>query len=281
MTQTLDIDGLPRLTDVIKEFSLSAKKTLGQNFLLDFNITRKIARLAGAGQGYDFLEIGPGPGGLTRALLHEGAKSVTVIEKDERCLELLQKIQAHYPDKMRIVIGDALEIDIKELMKDKPQFHIAANLPYNISSEILTSWLCEETWPPIWKSATLMYQKEFADRLKAKSSTKEYGRLSILTQWRAEVEKLMDVHPSNFTPPPRVMSCVIKVKPKEKIKNIEVKKLEAITKATFGQRRKMLRQSLKSVTSNPEELCLKANISPEKRADHLSVDEYLNLAECI
>jgi 16S rRNA (adenine1518-N6/adenine1519-N6)-dimethyltransferase len=281
---SLESDNLPPLRDVIKTHALSAKKNLGQNFLLDLNITRKIARHAGAGTGDHFLEIGAGPGGLTRALFLEGAASVTIVEKDMRCLPALEQIADIYPNKLHIVHGDALDTDLERLMEKYPHYRIAANLPYNISSEILTHWLSNTHWPPRWTSATLMYQKEFADRLRAtheNDNIKEYGRLSVLCGWRADIQKIMDVHPSNFTPPPKVMSCVITVTPKQNIIPCDIKNLENITRAAFGGRRKMLRQSLKSITDNPEKLCFDAGVNPQHRADHISIMEYLKLANLL
>ena len=270
---------LPPLRDVIKRLSLSANKSLGQNFLLDMNLTRKIARHAGASNTEHFLEIGAGPGGLTRALLAEGVRHVTVIEKDSRCIPALEEIARVYPDKLTIIEGDALKINLHDIIK--PNYRIAANLPYNISSDILTSWLCTPDWPPLWTSATLMYQKEFAVRLKASPDTKDYSRLSVLCGWRAGVDILFDVHPSAFTPPPKITSCVVRITPKQNIIPCDMRKLEDVTRASFGQRRKMLRSSLKSISNNPEKLCFNAGISPEKRADHVTIEEYLRLANGI
>ena len=273
-------DSLPPLRDVIKNFGLSAKKTLGQNFLLDMNITQKIAREAGAQTKDRFLEIGPGPGGLTRALLREGASHVTIIEKDTRCLEVLEQISHAFPNKLKIIEGDALKIDFNELMEQQP-YRIAANLPYNISSEILIKWLCEPQWPPLWKSATLMFQKEFVERLRSSHGNKNYGRLSVLCGWRTEATKAFDVHPSNFTPPPKVTSSIVKIIPNPSPAPCDIDTLQSLTAATFGQRRKMLRTSLKQVTKNPEKLCAEAGISPELRADNVTVAEYINLANLI
>jgi len=272
-----DNNPLPPLRDVIKNFGLSAKKTLGQNFLLDMNITQKIAREAGAGTNDRFLEIGPGPGGLTRALLIEGASHVTVIEKDTRCLDALHQISEAFPNRLTIIEGDALKTDFNSLMDHKP-YRIAANLPYNISSEILIKWLCEAQWPPLWKSATLMFQKEFVERLRSSHGNKNYGRLSVLCGWRAYATKAFDVHPSNFTPPPKVTSSIVKIEPNPSPAECDIDKLQKLTAATFGQRRKMIRSSLKFFSQNPEELCQKASISSELRADNVTVAEYIRLA---
>lgn len=278
MIDNLDSD-LPPLKQIIKDYSLSADKSLGQNFLLDMNLLRKIAKLAGAKQGETFLEIGAGPGGLTRALLTEGADEVIVIEKDSRCIPILQNIQKIYPKRLKIIEGDALKMDFNSLF-EKP-YRIATNLPYNISSDFITGLLTQKDYPKKWLSATMMLQKEFAVRCQESENSKEYGRLSVLCSLTCKTEILFDVHPSNFTPPPKIMSCVTRIIPHDESITFDLKTLENLTRATFGQRRKMLRSSLKQITSNPEELCKQANISPELRADHLSPQDYLNLCQLI
>lgn len=278
MIDNLDSD-LPPLKQIIKDYSLSADKSLGQNFLLDMNLLRKIAKLAGAKQGETFLEIGAGPGGLTRALLTEGADEVIVIEKDSRCIPILQNIQKIYPKRLKIIEGDALKMDFNSLF-EKP-YRIATNLPYNISSDFITGLLTQKDYPKKWLSATMMLQKEFAIRCQESENSKEYGRLSVLCSLTCKTEILFDVHPSNFTPPPKIMSCVTRIIPHDESITFDLKTLENLTRATFGQRRKMLRSSLKQITSNPEELCKQANISPELRADHLSPQDYLNLCQLI
>ncbi|MEM6603452.1 MAG: 16S rRNA (adenine(1518)-N(6)/adenine(1519)-N(6))-dimethyltransferase RsmA [Pseudomonadota bacterium] len=277
---TVGDDSLPPLKDIIKQFSLSAKKSLGQNFLLDMNITRKIARHAGAAPDTHFLEVGPGPGGLTRALLMEHVKHITVIEKDERCLDILDQIAQAYPNKVKIIHGDALKLPLNDIMSAGQPFRIAANLPYNISSEILIKWLREAHQSP-WLSATLMFQKEFAMRLQAKEGSKDYGRLSVLCGVLADVKRLFDLNPAHFTPPPKVTSSVVQIIPKKNPVKCDISVLEKVTQACFGQRRKMLRQSLKQLNSTPEELCKLANISPEARADHITVQDYVTLTNLL
>jgi 16S rRNA (adenine1518-N6/adenine1519-N6)-dimethyltransferase len=270
---------LPPLKQIIKDYALSADKSLGQNFLLDMNLLRKIAKAAGARQGETFLEIGAGPGGLTRALLSEGADKVIVIEKDSRCMPILQEIQKIYPERLQIIEGDALKMNFNTLF-DKP-YRIATNLPYNISSDFITGLLTQKDYPKQWLSATMMLQKEFAIRCQESENSKEYGRLSVLCDLTCKTEILFDVHPSNFTPAPKIMSCVTRIVPHDVPIECDLKILENLTRATFGQRRKMLRTSLKQITDNPEELCKQANISPELRADHLSPQDYLRLCKVL
>lgn len=271
-------DILPPLREVIKDLGLSAKKSLGQNFLLDMNLTAKIARASGPLQDEIIVEIGPGPGGLTRSLLEEGAKKVIVIEKDDRCLPALQQINEAYPERLHIIQGDALEQDFDALTEGQP-YRIAANLPYYISTEILCQLLIRSEGKPQWKSLTFMFQKEFAVRLASKENNKDYGRLSILAQSLCSVKILFDVHPSAFTPPPSIKSSVVRLEP---LANCELpcklQSLEKLTQATFSQRRKMLRASLKPIVKNPLELLEKAGINPELRADQLPLKDYLRLA---
>jgi 16S rRNA (adenine1518-N6/adenine1519-N6)-dimethyltransferase len=276
----LDSDTLlPPLKQVIKEHHLSADKSLGQNFLLDMNLLRKIAKASGAKQGETFLEIGAGPGGLTRALLSEGVDKLIVIEKDSRFMPILQQIKAIYPERLEIIEGDALKMNLNDLF-DKP-YRIATNLPYNISSDFITGLLTQAENPKKWLSATMMLQKEFAVRCQESENSKEYGRLSVLCSLTCKSEILFDVHPSNFTPAPKIMSCVTRFTPYEKALACDLKILENLTRATFGQRRKMLRTSLKQITSDPEALCHKAHIKSDLRADHLSPQDYLTLCKIL
>lgn len=275
-------DGLPPLRDVIAAHGLAAKKSLGQNFLLDLNLTRKIARAAGPLEGTTFYEIGPGPGGLTRALLMEGAKRVIAVERDDRCLPALKDIAAVYPDRLDVVSADGLHVDeparLKELSLSGP-VRIASNLPYNVGTMLLVKWLTSETWPPFWQSLTLMFQREVAERLVAKPSTKAYGRLSVLTQWRAKAKILFDVSPRAFTPPPSITSSVVRIEPlAEPVAPARLSDLEKVTAAGFGHRRKMLRQSLKSLTPDAEALLQQAGIDPTARAETLTVAEFAALA---
>ncbi len=280
LNSQLDHDSLlPPLKKIIKDYALSADKSLGQNFLLDMNLLRKIAKASGAKQGETFLEIGAGPGGLTRALLAEGADKVIVIEKDSRCIPILQAIQQIYPERLQIIEGDALKMNFNSLF-DKP-YRIATNLPYNISSDFITGLLSQKEYPKQWLSATMMLQKEFAVRCQESENSKEYGRLSVLCALTCHTEILFDVHPSNFTPPPKIMSCVMRMIPHQKPIECDLKILENLTRATFGQRRKMLRTSLKQITDNPEALCTQANINIELRADHLSPQDYCVLSKLL
>jgi len=270
-----DHDPLPPLRDIIAAYGLAAKKSLGQNFLLDLNLTRKIARAAGPLDDATIYEIGPGPGGLTRALLMEGAKKVVAVERDARCLPALEQIAAAFPGRLEIFSGDALEID--ETKRFHEPVRIAANLPYNVGSMLLVKWL---TGPRFWSSATLMFQREVAERLVAQPGAKAYGRLSILTQWRAKAKILFDVSPKAFTPPPKVTSAVVRIEPlAEPVAPAELSVLEKVTAAAFGQRRKMLRQSLKALTPDDTEGFIRAaGLDPTARAETLSVADFASLA---
>lgn len=278
MTDSLAADGLPPLREVIARHGLSAKKTLGQNFLLDLNLTGRIARASGPLEGARVVEIGPGPGGLTRALLAGGAH-VVAIERDARCLDALAEIGARYPGQLEVVEGDALEIDAAALV-DGPA-RICANLPYNIGTELLVRWLTPAAWPPWWESLTLMFQREVAERVVARPGTKAYGRLSVLGQWRSEPRLLFPVHPSAFTPPPKVTSAVLRVvpqaTPRAALGSASPADLERVVAAAFSQRRKMLRQSLKSLLSDPAPLLSAAGIEGTRRAETLTIDEFLTL----
>ena len=278
-------DGLPPLREVIAAHDLRAKKSLGQNFLLDLNLTRRIARAAGANDGGTFYEVGPGPGGLTRALLAEGAARVIAVERDGRCLPALAEISAAYPDRLTVVSADAMEIDEARLFTDcgvEGPVRIAANLPYNIGTALLVKWLTAEAWPPFWSSLTLMFQREVAMRIVAKPDTEHYGRLSVLAQWRTTAKILFDVSRSAFVPPPSVTSSIVRLEPlAEPVAPARLGDLERVTKAAFGQRRKMLRQSLKPLAPDAEALILSAGIDPTKRAENLSVADFASLARTL
>jgi 16S rRNA (adenine1518-N6/adenine1519-N6)-dimethyltransferase len=270
-------DGLPALREVIARHALTARKSLGQNFLFDLNLTRKIARSALPFRGFTIVEVGPGPGGLTRALLMEGAEDVVVVERDPRAIPALQCIAAHYPGRLRIIEEDALKANWRDLV-DGPA-KIVANLPYNVGTALLTAWVSAEPWPPWYSSLTLMFQKEVALRITAGPGTEHYGRLSVLCNWRCETRLLFDVNRSAFTPPPKVMSSVVQLIPRSQPSPAcGVKALERITAATFGQRRKMLRQSLKAVFAEPVEILQRLGIDPTKRAEEIPVADLARLA---
>ncbi len=272
-----ETDPLPPLREVIAAHGLAAKKSLGQNFLLDLNLTRKIARAAGPLEDATIFEVGPGPGGLTRALLMEGARRVVAVERDERCLPALEEISAAFPGRLEILCDDALKIDENKRLGGPVR--IAANLPYNIGSALLVKWLTSESWPPFWQSATLMFQREVAERLVARPGSKTYGRLSILTQWRARAKILFDVSPRAFTPPPKVTSSIVRLEPlAEPVAPARLADLEAVTAAAFGNRRKMLRQSLKSLAPDTEDFIRAAGLDPTQRAEQLSVADFAALA---
>ena len=269
---------LPPLREVIARHGLAAKKALGQNFLFDLNLTRRIARAAGPLAGVTVIEIGPGPGGLTRALLMEGATQVITIERDDRALAALAEISEAYPGRLTVIAGDALETDYRKLAGEGPA-KIVANLPYNIATPLLVGWLGGSAWPPFYESLTLMFQKEVAERIVAKPGGKDYGRLSVLCQYRTTARKLFDVNRSAFTPPPKVTSSIVQLIPKpnpEPACRLDV--LERVTAAAFGQRRKMLRASLKSLLPEPEGLLTELGINPELRAEQLPVEAFARLA---
>lgn len=275
----MSVDGLPPLGEVIRRHGLIAKKALGQNFLLDLNLTRRIARAAGRLDGVTVVEVGPGPGGLTRALLLEGAERVIAIERDQRCIGALEEIAAHYPGRLQIVEGDALKTDFPALAGDADAVKIVANLPYNIGTELLVRWLTSEHWPPFYTSMTLMFQREVAERIIAQPGDGAYGRLSVLAGWRTEAAILFDVPPRAFTPPPKVTSSVVHLVPREKPHAVDGQTLARVTEAAFGQRRKMLRQSLKSLGG--EALLARADIDGTRRAETLSVEEFVRLAHAV
>ncbi len=273
------IDGLPPLRDVIQRHGLDAKKSLGQNFLFDLNLTQKIARTAGPLDGVTVIEVGPGPGGLTRAILSLGAKKVIAVERDSRCLPALAEIEAHYPGRLEVIEGDALHTDFEALVPAGEPVRIIANLPYNVGTQLLVNWLLPKQWPPFWLSMTLMFQKEVGQRIVAEEGDNHYGRLGVLAGWRTVAEMAFDVPPQAFSPPPKVTSTVVHLLPKEKPLPCDVAKLEKVTEAAFGQRRKMLRQSVKSLGG--ETLLEKAGIDPTRRAETLSVEEFVTLANCL
>lgn len=271
------IDALPPLREVITTYGLSAKKSLGQNFLLDLNLTAKIARQAGDLTSSDILEIGPGPGGLTRGLLAEGARKVLAIEKDTRCIPALEEIAARYPDRLQIIQGDALEID--PLAYLTPPIKIAANLPYNVGTELLVRWLTPKDWPPFWSSLTLMFQKEVAQRITAEPGSKAYGRLAILAQWRSDARIVLDLPPQAFTPPPKVSSAVVHLEARPEPRfPADPAMLSRVVAAAFNQRRKMLRASLKAVSPMIEDHLKSAGIKPTDRAEQISLEAFCALA---
>lgn len=272
---------LAPLREVIEMYGLSAKKSFGQNFLLDINLTRKIARIAGDLDNSHIYEIGPGPGGLTRALLLEGAAYVTAVEMDRRCIPALEDLQAAFPGRLTLIQGDALEINEAEILSqtDYPK-KIVANLPYNVGTQLFVKWLTEKDWLPWYQSLTLMFQKEVAERIVAKPGTKAYGRLSVLAQWRGKARIAYHVPARAFTPPPKVDSAIIHFEPTEPIDaELSLKNLELVVAQAFSQRRKMLRASLKSLNVEPLDLLDKAGIDPTTRADALSVEDYVRLAK--
>jgi len=274
------IDGLPPLREVIASHDLSAKKSLGQNFLLDLNLTAKIARQAGDLSGMDVLEIGPGPGGLTRGLLAEGARKVLAIEKDTRCLPALAEIAGAYPDRLEVISGDALQID--PLAHLTPPIAICANLPYNVGTELLVRWLTPETWPPFWQTLTLMFQREVAERIVAQPGSKAYGRLAVLAQWRAEARIVLSLPPGAFTPPPKVSSAVVHLRalPEPRFP-AERAMLERVVAAAFNQRRKMLRAALKGLAPDIEDRLEAAGIAPTERAEQVSLEQFCALARAL
>lgn len=273
-------DGLPPLRTVIETYDLAAKKSLGQNFLLDLNITRKIARAVGDLAHRTVVEVGPGPGGLTRALLMEGARRVVAIERDQRTEGALCDIAAHYPGRLDVHFADALETDWRTVIgNDAGRTAIAANLPYNVASLLLAGWLESEPWPPWFDKMVLMFQREVAERIVAEPGSKAYGRLSVLAQYRTRARIIMHLPPDAFTPPPKVSSAVVEFIPHAAPQPAcSVKTLARVTAAAFGQRRKMLRQSLKQATPFPELLLARAAIEPTQRAEQLRVEDFARLA---
>ncbi|MCX5479542.1 16S rRNA (adenine(1518)-N(6)/adenine(1519)-N(6))-dimethyltransferase RsmA [Kaistia geumhonensis] len=269
-------DGLPPLRDVIAAHGLNALKSLGQNFLLDLNLTGRIARAAGPLEGVTVIEVGPGPGGLTRALLSEGATRVIAIERDRRCIAALEEIAAHHPGRLEIIEGDALATDMAALASGRVK--IVANLPYNIATPLLIGWLQAEPWPPFYESLTLMFQREVAERIVATPDDDAYGRLGVMAGWRTEAHILFDISPKAFTPPPKVTSSVVQMIPRRNPLPADLKAVERVTAAAFGQRRKMLRQSLKSLGTDPLPLLAAAGIPETARAEEIDVAGFVRLA---
>ncbi|MEM5544232.1 16S rRNA (adenine(1518)-N(6)/adenine(1519)-N(6))-dimethyltransferase RsmA [Sulfitobacter sp. AS92] len=271
------IDNLPPLREVINTHELAARKSLGQNFLLDLNLTAKIARQAGDMADCDVLEIGPGPGGLTRGLLAEGARHVLAIEKDRRCLPALAEVAEHYPGRLTVIEGDALEID--PLSHLTPPIRVAANLPYNVGTELLVRWLTPPTWPPFWQSLTLMFQREVAERIVATPGSKAYGRLAVLAQWRSDARIVMQLPPGAFTPPPKVSSSVVHLTAlPEPRYPADPAVLSRVVAMAFNQRRKMLRSALKGAASDIEDRLTAAGLKPTDRAEQVPLEGFCALA---
>ena len=270
------IDDLPPLREVLRRHGLFAKKSLGQNFLLDLNLTARVARAGGSLDGVTVVEVGPGPGGLTRALLAEGARRVIAIERDDRAINALQEIAVRYPGRIDIVPGDALEFNARAHLGFE-RARVIANLPYNIATPLLIGWL-SESWPPWYDSLVLMFQREVAERIVATSGSKAYGRLAVLAGWRTEAKIMFDVPPTAFVPPPKVTSSVVRLIPRAKPLACDANALQRVTKAAFGQRRKMLRQSLKSVGVDTLTLLAEACIEPTVRAEEIPVEGFVALA---
>jgi 16S rRNA (adenine1518-N6/adenine1519-N6)-dimethyltransferase len=277
-------DSLPPLREVVATHGLAAKKSLGQNFLYDLNLTGKIARAAGPLEEATILEIGPGPGGLTRALLAEGANRIIAVERDERCLAALAEISAHYPGRLEVVNADAMTLDYPKFLEERGvvgNLRICANLPYNIGTPLLIGWLTQKDWPPFYERMVLMFQREVAERIVAAPAERaDYGRLGVLSGWRCEARILFDVPPSAFTPSPKITSSVVEFRPRKTPLSCQVKALEAVTLAAFGQRRKMLRQSLKSLPLPVDvlDLLAQAAIEPTKRAEEVEIAGFCALA---
>jgi 16S rRNA (adenine1518-N6/adenine1519-N6)-dimethyltransferase len=274
------IDGLPPLREVIAAHGLVAKKSLGQNFLLDLNLTAKIARQAGDLTACDVLEVGPGPGGLTRGLLAEGARRVLAVEKDARAMSALAEIAALYPDRLEVLNADALEVD--PLAHLTPPIRIVANLPYNVGTELLTRWLTPPDWPPVWSSLTLMFQKEVAQRITARPGSKAYGRLAILSQWRCDARVVMELPPEAFTPPPKIHSAVVHLDalPAPRFP-AKAATLQRLTATAFQQRRKMLRASLKRLHPEISDLLESVDIKPTARAEEIDLEHFCALARAL
>jgi 16S rRNA (adenine1518-N6/adenine1519-N6)-dimethyltransferase len=274
------IDDLPPLREIIRRHGLTAKKSLGQNFLLDLNLTARIARAGGSLDGVTVVEIGPGPGGLTRALLASGAKRVIAIERDERAVAALDEIAARYPGRLDVVVGDALRFDPRAHLGGET-VRVIANLPYNIATALLISWLTAEPWPPWYDALVLMFQREVAERIVAAPGGKAYGRLSVLAGWRCETRILFDVAPSAFVPAPKVTSSIVRLVPRPAPLACDPQALQRVTEAAFGQRRKMLRQSLKSLGVDAGALLAETGIEPTARAEEIPVEGFVALARAL
>jgi 16S rRNA (adenine1518-N6/adenine1519-N6)-dimethyltransferase len=274
------IDDLPPLRDVIRRHGLGARKSLGQNFLLDLNLTARIARAAGALDGVTVIEVGPGPGGLTRALLALGARRVVAIERDARCLPALHEIAERCPDRLTVVEGDAMRIDLAPYARTAP-VRVVANLPYNVATALLISWLTVEPWPPWYEALVLTFQREVAQRIVAAPGSKSYGRLSVLAGWRTRAQILFDIAPRAFVPAPKVTSSVVRLTPRTAPLACDRRLLERVTEAAFGQRRKMLRQSLKSLGADALALLAAAGLDPTARAEDVPVEGFVALARAL
>lgn len=273
----MERDPLPPLRDVIAKFELRARKSLGQNFLLDLNLTGRIARSAGPLEGFTIIEVGPGPGGLTRALLQHGAPRIIAVEKDERCLAALAEIAQAYPGRLDILAADALTVELADIATGPVK--LVANLPYNVATPLLVKWLTPAQWPPLWDSMTLMFQKEVAERITAKPGGKAYGRLAVLTQWRCEAQMLFDIDPRAFTPAPKVTSTVLQITPCPQPRaEADLADLQLVAAAAFGQRRKMLRRSLMSLGVDAAILLENAGIDPTVRAEEINIEDFCALA---
>nr|WP_165445738.1 16S rRNA (adenine(1518)-N(6)/adenine(1519)-N(6))-dimethyltransferase RsmA [Bradyrhizobium uaiense] len=268
---------MPPLRDIIREHSLSARKSLGQNFLLDLNLTARIARAAGPLEDSTVIEVGPGPGGLTRALLALGAKRVIAVERDERAIDALDYVVKRYPGRIEIVHGDAQSFDPRPLL-DGGKAKIVANLPYNIATQLLVDWLSIEPWPPWYDTMVLMFQREVAERIVAHEDEEAYGRLAVLANWRAETKILFDISPAAFVPQPKVTSSVVRLMPRAAPEPCDRRMLEQVAAAAFGQRRKMLRQSLKSLSVDPARLAAAADIDATRRAETIPVAGFVAMA---
>jgi 16S rRNA (adenine1518-N6/adenine1519-N6)-dimethyltransferase len=273
-------DSLPPLREVIRQHGLVAKKSLGQNFLFDLNLASRIGRAAGPLSGVTVVEVGPGPGGLTRALLALGAEHVIAVERDHRAIAALQEIAALYPNRLDVIAADALSFDPRPRLSSGP-VRIVANLPYNIATALLVAWLSIEPWPPWYDSAVLMFQREVAERIVAAPGSKTYGRLSVLVQWRCEARILFDVNAAAFVPPPKVTSSLLRIVPRAAPLPCEHKLLKSVTQAAFGQRRKMLRQSLRSLGTDAPALIAAAGLDPTARAEDISVAGFVALARAL
>jgi 16S rRNA (adenine1518-N6/adenine1519-N6)-dimethyltransferase len=273
------IDDLPPLRDVIRRHGLTARKSLGQNFLLDLNLAGRIARAAGPMDGVTVVEVGPGPGGLTRALLALGAR-VVVIERDHRAIAALGEIAERFPDRLTVIEGDALAVDIRGHLEPGP-VRIVANLPYNVATPLLVGWLTVEPWPPWYDAIVTMFQREVAARIVAQPGHRDYGRLSVLAQWRCEGRILFDVAPSAFVPPPKVTSSLVRLVPRPAPLPCDRRMLERVTAAAFGQRRKMLRQSLRSLGIEPSEVLVAAAIEPTARAEDVPIAGFVAMAQAL
>jgi 16S rRNA (adenine1518-N6/adenine1519-N6)-dimethyltransferase len=271
------IDDLPPLREVIRQHALSARKSLGQNFLLDLNLTARIARAAGPLEDTTIIEIGPGPGGLTRALLAMGARRVIAVERDQRALPALEEISRRYPGRLEIICADAQRFDPQPLLGGRPA-KVVANLPYNIATALLIDWLSIEPWPPWYEMMVLMFQREVAERIVARENDEAYGRLGVLANWRAETKLLFDIAPAAFVPQPKVTSSLVRLVPRSAPEACDRRALERVTAAAFGQRRKMLRQSLKSLDVDPARLAAAAHVDPTRRAETIPVSGFVAMA---